>query len=75
MGYNEETIQSVASALDDISIMAREMAKQIREGAEEQPYAAVYWLRSQLSREVARLGAGQPNTKRVETYYLSQIRD
>lgn len=71
--YNQETVNEVASQLEDLTIVMKTMIENLRTGAEYQPYAAVYWLRLQVSREVAKLGSGQPSTRTVEQYYKSLI--
>jgi len=73
--YDRETELSVAAALEEIAVMAKTMCNDIRDGVPN-PYARVYWLRTQLSRQVARLGCGQPGHQReIAVRYESQVRD
>lgn len=58
-----------ADKLEALVPAIKEMIIKLREGTEEQPYAALYWLRREISREVAKMGAGLPNTAKVEKRY------
>lgn len=62
-----------ANALEDLTPAIKDMVRRIREGAEPDPYAAVYWLRREVGRVVASLGAGQPYLRGVETRYGLQV--
>lgn len=73
MPYTSEGIRQVASDLEDLIPVIKEMVMRLRTGDEEQPYAAAYWLRRRISRSVASLGAGAPNTDKIEQYYKQFI--
>ena len=62
----------VAAALEDIALLARQIGTDIREGVDD-PYARVYWLRTRLGREVARLGVGQPAHQQRLTDHYEQL--
>lgn len=65
----------VANKLEELIPAIKEMIVRLRTGEESQPYAAVYWLRRELSHEVAKLGAGAPNTKNVERHYSELMQE
>lgn len=71
--YDQVKINEVAARLEDLTVIMNQMVSELRTGNEDQPYAAVYYLRTQLSREVAKLGAGAPNITKVRAYYESFV--
>lgn len=71
--YDQAKINEVAARLEDLTVIMKQMVSDLRTGKEERPYAAVYYLRTQLSREVAKLGAGAPNIAKVSRYYESFV--
>lgn len=64
---------AAANRLEALVPAIKEMVIQLRDGTEKQPYSAVYWLRREISRVVATLGAGTPNTATVEYKYQQQM--
>jgi len=70
-----EKEMKAASDLENLVPAIKEMVSRIHDGTENQPYSAVYWLRREMSRIVATLGAGQPNTNKVEEYYRKQMQN
>lgn len=56
---DSEKIATATEELDDIAILAKTIADELRAGI-DQPYERVYWLRHRLSKTVALLGAGTP---------------
>lgn len=71
--YDQVKINEVAARLEDLTVIMNQMVSELRTGNEDQPYAAVYYLRTQLSREVAKLGVGAPNIAKVRAYYESFV--
>lgn len=64
MNQDAKVIQA-ANELEDLIPVLRDMVNQLRVG-DPQPYARVYWFRRDVSRIVARLGAGIPAKLRSE---------
>lgn len=57
---DRETVLSAANALEDLTVKMKTAALDLREGTND-PYAVAYYLRRELSRVVATLGAGVPS--------------
>jgi hypothetical protein len=70
----EKELQA-ARCLEDLTVIMKEMARNIRNGSETDAYAAVYWLRREIGYVTATLGGGVPNTSKVAGRYLAQIEE
>ncbi len=73
--YDQKKIQQAAADLEALVPVMKQMVINLRTGEETQPYAAVYWLRREISHVVATLGAGQPNLTRAEKSYGQLIQE
>lgn len=61
------TSNQVATELESIASIAGNIAGKIRNGEEDNTYAAVYWVRKLLTQLVWGLGDGSPSTATIKT--------
>lgn len=69
----EDRVTEAANLLEELSIIAKCMVTDLREGADN-PYGRVYWLRKQMSHAVAMLGSGVPGgLQKIEDHYEKML--
>ena len=56
---------AAANLLEELIPAMKEIVISLRNGTEEKPYVAMYWLRRELSYIVASLGVGSPKSAEI----------